>query len=224
MILTENLTKYFKDLKAVDNVNLHVKAGEVLALLGPNGAGKTTTVRLLTTVLKPSSGTARVATYDVLENPSQVRSSVGVLTEDHGLYDRMHIEEYLDFFGQIYDMPADEREKRIQYLLGRFGLLDARNRRIGKFSKGMMQRLGLAQAIIHDPRLLILDEPTSGLDFAASFDYLERVQKLAAQGHNILIVTHHLNEIPPEIDRIILLRDGRIAADQTELAAEGPLA
>lgn len=151
MILTKNLTKYFKDLKAVDSVNLHVKAGEVLALLGPNGAGKTTTVRMLTTVLRPSDGTARVAGYDVFEHPSEVRSSVGVLTEDHGLYDRMHIEEYLDFFGQIYDMPAVEREQRIQHLLGRFGLLDARNRRIGKFSKGMRQKLSLARSLLHSP-------------------------------------------------------------------------
>ena len=135
MILTKNLTKYFKDFRAVDGVNLHVEAGKVLALLGPNGAGKTTTVRMLTTVLRPSSGSARVAVYDVLENPGEVRGSVGVLTEDHGLYDRMHMVEYLDFFGKIYDMPDGHREKRIFYLLEKFDLLDARDRRIGKFSK-----------------------------------------------------------------------------------------
>ena len=112
MILTENLTKYFNDFLAVDNVNLHVKAGEVLALLGPNGAGKTTTVRMLTTVLRPTSGTARVAGYDVLSNPGEVRSAVGVLTEDHGLYDRMHLDEYLDFFGQLYGMAEQDREKQ----------------------------------------------------------------------------------------------------------------
>ncbi|MCK4489021.1 MAG: ATP-binding cassette domain-containing protein, partial [Anaerolineales bacterium] len=141
MIITSNLSKNFKDVKAVDRVNLQVRSGEVLALLGPNGAGKTTTVRMLTTVLRPSSGTAHVAGYDVVSDADKVRSAVGVLTEDHGLYDRMYILEYLDFFGQIYGMPAAEREGRIQYLLDKFDLLDAVDRRIGQYSKGMRQKL-----------------------------------------------------------------------------------
>ena len=132
MIITKNLSKNFKDIRAVDQVNLQVRAGEVLALLGPNGAGKTTTIRMLTTVLRPSSGTAQVAGYDVISEAGKVRSAVGVLTEDHGLYDRMYILEYLDFFGQIYGMSAEEREGRIQYLLDKFDLLDAVNRRIGQ--------------------------------------------------------------------------------------------
>lgn len=215
MILTKNLTKYFKDLKAVDSVNLHVKAGEVLALLGPNGAGKTTTVRMLTTVLRPSDGTARVAGYDVFEHPSEVRSSVGVLTEDHGLYDRMHIEEYLDFFGQIYDMPAVEREQRIQHLLGRFGLLDARNRRIGKFSKGMRQKLSLARSLLHSPPVLLLDEPTSAMDPASARLVRNAIKNLRSEDRAIIVCTHNLAEAEELADKIAIIRYGKIIANGT---------
>ncbi len=212
MILTENLTKYFKELKAVDTVNLHVKAGEVLALLGPNGAGKTTTVRMLTTVLRPSSGTARVAGYDVLENPSRVRASVGVLTEDHGLYDRMYIEEYLDFFGQIYDMSAADREHRIQHLLDRFGLLEARNRRIGKFSKGMRQKLSLARSLLHSPPILLLDEPTSAMDPASARLVRNAIKTLRSEDRAIIVCTHNLAEAEELADKIAIIRYGKIIA------------
>jgi ABC-2 type transport system ATP-binding protein len=215
MILTENLTKYFKDLKAVDNVNLHIKAGEVLALLGPNGAGKTTTVRMLTTVLRPSNGTARVAGFDVIKNPSKVRSSVGVLTEDHGLYDRMHIDEYLDFFGQIYDMTVAEREKRIQNLLDRFGLLDARNRRIGKFSKGMRQKLSLARSLLHSPPVLLLDEPTSAMDPASARLVRNAIKTLRSEDRAIIVCTHNLAEAEELADKIAIIRYGKIIAEGT---------
>jgi ABC-2 type transport system ATP-binding protein len=215
MIFTDNLTKYFKDLKAVDQVTLHVKAGEVLALLGPNGAGKTTTVRMLTTVLRPSSGTARVAGYDVLENPGEVRSSVGVLTEDHGLYDRMHIEEYLAFFGQIYHMSAEEREKRIQYLLSRFGLLDAKNRRIGKFSKGMRQKLSLARSLLHSPPVLLLDEPTSAMDPASARLVRNAIKTLRSEDRAIVVCTHNLAEAEELADKIAIIRYGKIIAHGT---------
>ncbi len=215
MILTENITKYFKDLKAVDEVNLHVKAGEVLALLGPNGAGKTTTVRMLTTVLRPSSGTARVAGFDVLEHPGQVRSAVGVLTEDHGLYDRMHIEEYLDFFGQIYDMSEGDRQQRIQHLLGRFGLLEARNRRIGKFSKGMRQKLSLARSLLHSPPVLLLDEPTSAMDPASARLVRNAIKTLRSEDRAIIVCTHNLAEAEELADKIAIIRYGKIIANGT---------
>ena len=215
MILTEDLTKFFKDLKAVDAVNLHVKAGEVLALLGPNGAGKTTTVRMLTTVLRPSSGTARVAGFDVLEAPGMVRSSVGVLTEDHGLYDRMHIEEYLDFFGQIYDMPSQERQERIQHLLDRFGLLEARNRRIGKFSKGMRQKLSLARSLLHAPPVLLLDEPTSAMDPASARLVRNAIKTLRSEDRAIIVCTHNLAEAEELADKIAIIRYGKIIANGT---------
>lgn len=136
MIQTENLTKQFKDFVAVDKINLSVQAGEVLALLGPNGAGKTTTIRMLTSVLRPSAGQARVAGHDVVTEGAQVRQSVGVLTEHHGLYQRMFSAEYLDFFGQLYGMSAQNRKDRIHELIFKFGLEDATTRRIGEYSKG----------------------------------------------------------------------------------------
>ncbi len=212
MIQTENLTKYFKDFCAVDGVSLHVKAGKVLALLGPNGAGKTTTVRMLTTVLRPSSGTARVAGYDVLENPGEVRGSVGVLTEDHGLYDRMHMVEYLDFFGKLYDMPDGKREERILHLLDKFDLMDARDRRIGKFSKGMRQKLSLARALLHSPPILLLDEPTSAMDPASARLVRNAIKTLRSEDRAIIVCTHNLAEAEELADSIAIIRTGQIIA------------
>ncbi|NQS91044.1 MAG: ABC transporter ATP-binding protein [Chloroflexi bacterium] len=210
MIITENLSKKFKELQAVDGVNLHVRAGEVLALLGPNGAGKTTTVRMLTTVLRPTGGTARVAGYDVQTHPGEVRAAVGVLTEDHGLYDRMHMEEYLDFFGQIYDMSSGERADRIQYLLGKFDLLDARNRRVGKFSKGMRQKLSLARSLLHSPPVLLLYEPTSAMDPASARLVRNAIKTLRSEDRAIIVCTHNLVEAEELADKIAIIRSGRI--------------
>ena len=212
MIITENITKYFKEIKAVDGVNLHVRAGEVLALLGPNGAGKTTTVRMLTTVLRPSSGTARIAGYDVISHPAEVRAAVGVLTEDHGLYDRMHIQEYLDFFGQIYGMSAEDREKRIQHLISKFDLLDAVNRRIGKYSKGMRQKLSLARSLLHSPLVLLLDEPTSAMDPASARLVRNAIKSLRSDDRAIIVCTHNLAEAEELADKIAIIRAGRIIA------------
>lgn len=223
MILTENLTKYFKDFCAVDGVSLHVKAGKVLALLGPNGAGKTTTVRMLTTVLRPSGGNAMVAGYDVDEYPDKVRAAVGVLTEDHGLYDRMHMEEYLNFFGRIYDMPDGEREERILYLLGKFDLLDARYRRIGKFSKGMRQKLSLARSLLHSPPVLLLDEPTSAMDPASARLVRNAIKTLRSEDRAIIVCTHNLAEAEELADSIAIIRAGRIIAHGTAAALKEQL-
>ena len=213
MIITKNLTKYFNEIKAVDRVNLQIQAGEVLALLGPNGAGKTTTIRMLTTVLRPSSGSARVAGFDVLEYPEKVRASVGVLTEDHGLYDRMYIQEYLDFFGQIYDLPKEKRDERISYLLGKFDLLDARGRRIGKFSKGMRQKLSLARSLLHSPPVLLLDEPTSAMDPASARLVRNAIKSLRSDDRAIIVCTHNLAEAEELADKIAIIRSGEIIAN-----------
>lgn len=215
MIITKNLTKYFKDILAVDSVNLHVEAGEVLALLGPNGAGKTTTVRMLTTVLRPSSGTAQVAGHDVITDGDKVRSVVGVLTEDHGLYDRMHIQDYLDFFGQIYDMPIDVRADRIQYLLEKFDLMEAVNRQIGKYSKGMRQKLSLARALLHSPQVLLLDEPTSAMDPASARLVRNAIKSLRSEDRAIIVCTHNLAEAEELADKIAIIRAGKIIASGT---------
>jgi ABC-2 type transport system ATP-binding protein len=212
MIATKNLSKYFNDFLAVDDVSLQVKAGEVLALLGPNGAGKTTTIRMLTTVLKPSSGTATVAGFDVLTHPEKVRAAVGVLTEDHGLYERMYLQEYLDFFGQLYDMEKSHRQDRILYLLEKFDLLDAKGRRIGTFSKGMRQKLSLARSLLHSPPVLLLDEPTSAMDPASARLVRDAIKTLRSEDRAIIVCTHNLAEAEELADKIAIIRAGRIIA------------
>lgn len=215
MIVTEDLSKKFKDFLAVNRVNLRVEPGEVLALLGPNGAGKTTTIRMLTSVLRPTSGKAYVAGYDVLTQPELVRASVGVLTEQHGLYNRMPAGEYLDFFGSLYGMDRVERGKRISELLTDFGLKDVVKKRIGEFSKGMRQKLALARALIHNPPVLLLDEPTSAMDPESARLVRDSIKDLRSEERTIVICTHNLAEAEELADKIAIIRDGQIIAQGT---------
>ncbi len=210
MILTENLSKRFGDFQAVEGVNLEVGTGEVLALLGPNGAGKTTTVRMLTSILKPTSGWARVAGFDVVKQPAQVRAMVGVLTEHHGLYHRMPAYDYLDFFGRLYQLPAEQRKKRIEELLSLFGLSRFAYDRLGKFSKGMRQKLALARAMLHDPPVLLLDEPTSAMDPESARLVRDAIRKLRSESRAVIICTHNLMEAEELADQIAIIRRGRI--------------
>jgi ABC-2 type transport system ATP-binding protein len=210
MIRTQNLSKRFEDFLAVDSVSLSVEVGEVLALLGPNGAGKTTTVRMLTSVLRPSSGWAQVAGYDVVEQAQQVRASVGVLTEHHGLYNRMPAREYLDFFGQVYQISPARRQKRIAELLEAFGLQAYARRPIGEFSKGMRQKLALGRALLHDPPVLLLDEPTSAMDPESARLVRDAIRDLRSKERTIVICTHNLAEAEQLADQIAIIRRGRI--------------
>lgn len=212
MIEARNLTKYFDDFRAVESVSFHVPAGNVLALLGPNGAGKTTTVRMLTSILKPSSGSATVAGYDIVTQPDQVRASVGVLTEHHGLYLRTSGEEYLDFFGDLYGVPKDVRHKRIKNLLERFGLADAGDRHIGGYSKGMRQKLALIRSMLHDPPVLLLDEPTSAMDPQSAKQVRDAIADLRQDNRAIILCTHNLAEAEELADSIAIVRKGRIIA------------
>ncbi|MBN2148927.1 MAG: ABC transporter ATP-binding protein [Anaerolineales bacterium] len=223
MIITRGLSKYFDDFLAVDGVDLQVEAGEVLALLGPNGAGKTTTVRMLTSILRPSSGTARVAGYDVVREAEQVRASVGVLTEQHGLYGRMRAEEYLDFFGKIYRMTPEARKRRTDELLEQFGLGEERKRRIGEYSKGMRQKLALARALLHDPVVLLLDEPTSAMDPESSRLVRDAIHGLRSAQRSIIICTHNLAEAEELADQIAIIRRGRIIVRGTVEALKDAL-
>ncbi len=215
MIQTENLTKRFDRFLAVSEVNLHVRAGEVLALLGPNGAGKTTTIRMLTSVLEPTSGWAKVAGFDVVRQAPQVRASVGVLTENHGLYNRMPADEYLDFYGEIYGLPVAERRTRIHDLLENFGLAVARKRKVGEYSKGMRQKLALARALLHRPPVLLLDEPTSAMDPESAKLVRDAIQQLQTDERAIIICTHNLLEAEELAGRIAIIRDGQIIANGT---------
>ena len=215
MIFTSDLSKQFNSFWAVDGVNLNVDAGQVLALLGPNGAGKTTTVRLLTSVLRPTRGIASIAGYDVVHDPENVRKSVGVLTEQHGLYSRMPAGDYLDFFGQVYGLDLVRRRQRTKDLLEEFGLLQSRNQRIGEYSKGMRQKLALARAMLHDPPVLLLDEPTSAMDPESARLVRESIQELRSASRTIIICTHNLAEADELADLIAIIRRGKIIANGT---------
>jgi ABC-2 type transport system ATP-binding protein len=212
MITTQDLSKSFERFVAVDGIDLTVGKGEVLALLGPNGAGKTTTVRMLTSILKPTRGRASVAGFDVVTEASQVRSVVGVLTEHHGLYNRMQAREYLDFFGEIYGLERRKRMESAERLLELFGLWEDAHRRIGEYSKGMRQKLALARAMLHDPQVLLLDEPTSAMDPASARLVRDSIKNLRSGERTVVICTHNLAEAEALADRIAIIRQGRIVA------------
>jgi ABC-2 type transport system ATP-binding protein len=212
MIEAQELTKDFDGFRAVDSVSINVAAGSVLALLGPNGAGKTTTVRMLTSILAPTAGWARVAGFDVIQEPEQVRARVGVLTEQHGLYERMKGVEYLDFFGRVYHLPANMRRKRALDLLERFGLTFALDKRLGEYSKGMKQKLALVRAMLHDPPVLLLDEPTSAMDPQSAKQVRDAIIELQRDKRTFLLTTHNLTEAQMLADTIAVIRRGRIIA------------
>ena len=228
MIETNDLSKqYNNDFWAVDGVTLNVQPGQILALLGQNGAGKTTTVRMLTALLNPTRGWARVAGFDVTKNPQAIRASVGVLTEQHGLYMRMTGIEYLDFFGKIYGLSPQARKSRSESLLEYFGLAEAAKRRSGEYSKGMKQKLALARALIHDPSVLLLDEPTSAMDPESSRLVRDEIARLRSSQRTIIICSHNLAEAEALADRIAIIYRGKIllngTLDELKRAVLGPI-
>ncbi len=223
MIEILGLTKHFDDFVAVEDVTLIVHPGEVLALLGPNGAGKTTTVRMLTSILAPTRGTARIAGYDVRSQPEKVRASVGVLTEQHGLYLRMNGIEYLDFFGSLFGLSSPAREARARMLAERFGLGDVLSKRLGEYSKGMRQKLALVRAMLHDPPVLLLDEPTSAMDPHSARLVRNAIRDLRGDGRTIILCTHNLPEAEELADRIAIIRRGRIVVEGTPLQLKAEL-
>ena len=210
MILTQTLTKKFDDFTAVDTLTLRVRAGEILALLGPNGAGKTTTVRMLAAILKPTSGRATVAGFDVVRDARAVRQHVGVLTEMPGLYLRMTALPYLDFFGQLWGLTSRQRAERSELLLRRFGLWETRGQRLGEYSKGMKQKLAIIRAMLHDPPVLLLDEPTSAMDPHSAKLVRDAIISLRDARRAIVVCTHNLAEAELLADRIAIIRLGRL--------------
>jgi len=215
MIKADGLTKYFDNFLAVDQVDLTVSEGKVLALLGKNGAGKTTTVRMLTSILRPSAGSASVAGYDVVRQADRVRASVGVLTEHHGLYGRMNSGEYLVFFGNLYGLAESETRRRAATLLERFGLADAAKKRLGEYSKGMRQKLALVRALLHNPPVILLDEPTSAMDPESARIVRDAIVQLRAEGKTILLCTHNLYEGEELADYVAIIQNGRIILNDT---------
>ena len=215
MIETSDLGKKFNDFWAVEGVSISVKPGQILALLGQNGAGKTTTVRMLTGLLHPTCGWARVAGFDVASKGNQVRALVGVLTEQQGLYVRMSAVEYLDFFGEVYSLSPKVRRSRSEFLLEYFGLSQAAYRRIGEYSKGMKQKLALARALIHEPPALLLDEPTSAMDPESARLVRDEIARLRSSQRSIIICTHNLAEAEALADIVVIIYRGRILLQGT---------
>jgi ABC-2 type transport system ATP-binding protein len=215
MIRTEALCKQFDDFVAVNRIDLHVRAGEILGLLGPNGAGKTTTVRMLASILMPTSGRAWIAGHDTVEDPIAVRRTVGVLTEMPGLYSRMKAREYLRFFGELQGLDRDVCDRRSDQLMAQFGMGDVWHLRLGEYSKGMRQKLALIRTMLHDPTVLLLDEPTSAMDPHSAKLVRDSILSLRRNDRAIIICTHNLAEAEMLADRIAIIRRGEIVIKGT---------
>lgn len=214
MIQVQNLSRYYGAFKAIEDVSFEVAKGEILGFLGPNAAGKTTTMRIITGYLPATYGTARVAGYDVLEQPLEVKRRIGYLPENPPLYLDMTVRDYLDFASKIKGVPAEDREKRIESVMTRTAIRDVADSLIKKLSKGYRQRVGLAQALVHDPPVLILDEPTIGLDPRQIIEVRELIKSLAGE-RTVILSTHILPEVSMTCDRVVIINRGRVVAEDT---------
>ncbi len=214
MIDVQNLSKRYGGFTAVDDISFRVEPGRIVGFLGPNGAGKTTTMRVLTCFLPPSRGTVKIAGFDVLDAPMEVKRRVGYLPETPPLYPDMPVEGYLRFVGAIKGVAKAEVEDRVERAMKRCAVLDVRGKLIAKLSKGYRQRVGLAQALLHDPELLILDEPTSGLDPKQILETRDLIRELAGD-HTIILSTHILPEVEQTCEEVIIINKGRLVATDT---------
>jgi ABC-2 type transport system ATP-binding protein len=214
MIEVERLTRRFGTMKAVDGVSFTIGRGEIVGLLGLNGAGKTTTMRMLTTFLQPTSGRACLAGHDVLDEPLLVRRSVGYLPENVPLYLEMRVREYLTFRANLKDVPRARRREAIHHVIQRCNLGDVEDRIVGHLSRGYRQRVGLADALVHQPDILILDEPTASLDPIQIREVRALIRELGDR-HTILLSTHIMSEVEAVCSRVIIIERGKIAVDDT---------
>jgi sodium transport system ATP-binding protein len=217
VIHVDNLTKSFRDLRrgqvlAVDHISFEARAGEVFGLLGPNGAGKTTTMRLLCTVLKPTGGTARLAGYDIVTQPSLVRQNIGFLSANTAIYDRMTAWEMVEFFGKLYGLSDEYLRERMETVFAALQMNDFRDVLGAKMSTGMRQKVSIARAIVHDPPVMIFDEPTLGLDVLVARAVLQNIQRLRDMGKCILYSTHIMREVEKLCDRVAIVSKGKIQA------------
>lgn len=218
MIKTQKISKTFRigkrgqtELKAVQNLTLEVDKGEVFGFLGPNGAGKTTTVRMLTALIRPSSGQAQIAGYELGKQDTEIRRNVGILTESPGMYERLSAEKNLTIFANLYDVP--DVSQAVNKYLSMLGLWDRRYDAVGSFSKGMRQKLAVARALIHEPQILFLDEPTTGLDPEAAKTVRDFIEELKTQGRTIFMTTHNLDEAERLCDRVGIFRQQLLTLD-----------
>jgi len=223
MIETDNLSREYGSRTALHPLTLRVEPGEILGFLGPNGAGKSTTVKLLTGMIKPTSGRARVAGFDVATHPLEVKRRIGYVPESAALYESLSAREFLQVIASLYHEPSASAGHRIDELLDRFGLSAAKDQRLSEFSKGMKQKVVIASALMHRPDVLFLDEPLTGLDANAALVVKELIRSLAAQGRTIFFCSHVLEVVERVCSRIVIIDNGRAIADGTPaaIAAQG---
>ena len=213
-IVVNNLTKKFGSQRAVDNISFEVKTGEILGFLGPNGAGKTTTMKILTCYMAPSDGDAKINDYSILESQDEIKRKIGYLPENNPLYFDMPVLDYLKFVADLQGVPKENIQNRIGEMVHVCGLNIEKHKKIGELSKGFRQRVGLAQAMIHDPEILILDEPTTGLDPNQIVEIRKLIKELGTQ-KTVILSTHILPEVEATCDRILIINKGKIVADGT---------
>ncbi len=214
MIEVKNLTRYYGQKPAIQGVTFNVEKGEVLGFLGPNAAGKTTTMRILTCYMPATDGTAKVAGFDVFEQSMEVRRRIGYLPENPPLYPEMTVEGYLKFVGKIKGVDSRDLKRRVEEVMDKTNIGNVRKTIIGKLSKGYRQRVGLAQALVHDPEVLILDEPTVGLDPKQIIDVRQLIKSLGGD-HTIILSTHILPEVSQTCNRVVIINEGRVVAEDT---------
>ncbi len=214
MIEVQELTKYYGDRPAIQDVSFSIQKGEVLGFLGPNGAGKTTTMRIITGYLMPSAGRAFVGGHDVEKEPLEVKRLVGYLPENPPIYLDMTVRDYLYFISEIKGVPSSQRRESVARVVERCGLVDVYDRLIGNLSRGYKQRVAIAQAIVHDPEVLILDEPTIGLDPAQVVEIRELIRELGKE-HTVILSTHILPEVTMTCNRVLIINEGRLIAADT---------
>ena len=214
MIEVSGLTKLYGSRTAIQDLNFNINAGEIVGFLGPNGAGKSTTMKILTGFMPASFGSAKVAGFDVFDDPIQVKRNVGYLPETPPVYLEMVVEDYLNYAAQLHDVPKTKLKSAVTTAIEKTGLAHVRHRIIGNLSKGYRQRVGLAQALVHDPKVLILDEPTVGLDPVQIIEIRELIKGLAGQ-HTVILSSHILPEVTATCQRIIVINKGHIVAQDT---------
>jgi sodium transport system ATP-binding protein len=219
-VVVRNLSKTFYDegrgeIRAVDSISFECQEGQVFGLLGANGAGKTTTLRMLSTILAPTSGTATLMGHDVVRNPEGVRKNLGFYSATTALYPRLTARETIEFFARINQYPADRVEERVDYLIKRFDLTKYADARVEKLSSGMKQKVSIARTVAHNPSVLIFDEPTVGLDVLNALDVQETISELRSEGKTIIFSTHIMSEAERLCDRIAIIHGGHILASDT---------
>jgi ABC-2 type transport system ATP-binding protein len=213
-IVVDNLTKQYGPQKAIDTISFQVKTGEILGFLGPNGAGKTTTMKILTCFMAPSSGDVKIGDYSIYDHQDEIKTKIGYLPENNPLYYDMPVLEYLEYTANLQGVPKNEIDDKIVEMVHVCGLNDEKHKKIGELSKGYRQRVGLAQAMIHNPEILILDEPTSGLDPNQIIEIRNLIKRIGTQ-KTVILSTHILPEVEAICDRILIINKGKIVADGT---------